>query len=745
MPDKIKIVEIEIENYRQFNDKQIIKFPGRDEGFSVIIGENGAGKSNILNAINWCFYKKEPHQKKNAGKYIVNQQYMEDLKIGKTGKVSVKIKLQIDDTEFHISRILTITKNKFEYETRVDGKVLEIDIIDGYVLPAGTSVQSSNTTFAIMKKEKNQSTFYEVEGKAENKMNDILPEILAPYFLLDGEYLEKFWEDLARVKIGVEQISQLNLIVNASEHLSEFKTSIPKIGSSVIDSLTTEINTLEYWMKSCDANGDLKMSREMRYNYDPSVHTNENYHLCGHLRIEELEQDVIRMKSKLTEIARSFADSNIQIVEELGKKQELLERELDDNEPKLNTAKKIYIDTQIHNGPILFLLQTFQNLDNKVEKLRTKGELPYEAKMLFTTERLEMNKCICHTDLTSKLDSDNNETNAFRKNVENVKNQMVKDQGLDYALVMRDHFKNLILNDPDEFTKNNIEQIEKNYIDVTKNVKKISGKLKAVRIQLQTLNEGSEIEKLTENHKHVLNSRDEAFAMIGELQNQVRKKGESLTLKRIERTKELKKDERTKKIAFEQNVWLKLSKIMDDTLSSIKGDIREEVQRKTFAIFNETSFKEKQYDRFIINENYSADLIDSQYVPSLGSLSAGEGLFLALSFISALKEITGYRFPLVIDTPLGRVSALPRYLLSQALPKYLPNEQILFLATGTEFVEALVDWDKDDPNGYGIPEKSFAQLLEEQIKLNYHSIRHSVDKKTATIQDYIPLWERKNG
>ena len=160
--------------------------------------------------------------------------------------------------------------------------------------------------------------------------------------------------------------------------------------------------------------------------------------------------------------------------------------------------------------------------------------------------------------------------------------------------------------------------------------------------------------------------------------------------------------------------------------------------------FSETMYKEKEFDRFIIDEKYSAELYDTQFLPSLGSLSAGEKLFLALSFISALKEITGYKFPLIIDTPLGRVSARPRFLLSQALPKFLPGEQLLFLATGTEFIDPLVDWD-DDPNQEGFPEISFAQLLEKNITMNYHSIRHSIDSKTATIQKFTPSWEKNNG
>ena len=333
MAKSIKIIEIEIENYRQYHGKQLVKFPDRSEGFSVIIGDNGAGKSNILNAINWCFYQTEPHQKKNKGKYIINQQYIEDLENGKTGTMSVKVKIKIDDTEYHISRILTITKNEFQYETRLDGKALEIENVDGYLLPRGTDVQQSQSTFEIMKKDKHESNFFPIEGRAPTKMNEILPEILSPYFLLDGEYLENFWDDLSRVKIGVEQISQLNLLAISSEHLSEFKTSIPKIGSRNIDSLTTEINTLEYWEHSCDIDGNEAWSKEMRYNYDPEVHKNENYHLSGTRRIKELEEDIKRMKSRLTEISQAFARSNIQIVTELNSKESKLKDRFEDGEP----------------------------------------------------------------------------------------------------------------------------------------------------------------------------------------------------------------------------------------------------------------------------------------------------------------------------------------------------------------------------------------------------------------------------
>ncbi len=743
MAKSIRIIEIEIENYRQYHDKQMVKFPDRSDGFSVIIGDNGAGKSNILNAINWCFYQTEPHQKKNVGKYIINQQYMENLDNGKTGTMSVKVKIKVDDTEYHISRILTITKNEFQYETRVDGKSLEIESVDGYLLPVGTDVQKSQSSFEIMKKDKHESNFFPIEGRADTKMNEILPEVLSPYFLLDGEYLEKFWDDLSRVKIGVEQISQLNLLALASEHLSDFKTSIPKIGSRNIDSLTTEINTLEYWELSCDENGDITRSKEMRYNYDPAVHKNENYHISGTPRIKELDQDIARMKTRLTEISHAFANSNIQIVEELNSQEQELKKQFEEGEPKLKDYKKRFIDSQIHNGPILFLRRTFQTTVDKVDALRIKGDLPYDAKMIFTQDLLELNKCICHSDLTSKLDAKNKETNQFRKNVEDVRDQMENDRGLDYALDMANYFKNLILNDTEQFSSDNFEKMEDGYGKIKKKIKTISDELGEVRRKLQNVGV-ADVDELTKDHKYVLNTMTDSLKMIDAIKRKIATNHQKIGELRIKQNKLMKQDVRAKKIAFEQNIWLRISDIMDNALSSVKEEIRLQVQEKTFQIFIESMYKKKTWDRFTIDENYSAELYDADYMATLGSLSAGEKLFLALSFISALKDITGYKFPLVIDTPLGRVSARPRYLLSQALPKFLPDEQVLFLATDTEFISPLTDWDKDDPNGEGLPEISFAQLLEKSIKMNYWSIRHAIDSETATIQNYIPSWEKNN-
>ena len=52
---------IDIENYRQYKSLHIT-FPEKSgNDLHVIVASNGVGKTNLLNAINWCLYGDEPH------------------------------------------------------------------------------------------------------------------------------------------------------------------------------------------------------------------------------------------------------------------------------------------------------------------------------------------------------------------------------------------------------------------------------------------------------------------------------------------------------------------------------------------------------------------------------------------------------------------------------------------------------------------------------------------------------------
>jgi len=52
----MRIDRLVLKNYRQFRNIELPFNKNSYNDLHVIVGRNGTGKTNILNAINWCLY-----------------------------------------------------------------------------------------------------------------------------------------------------------------------------------------------------------------------------------------------------------------------------------------------------------------------------------------------------------------------------------------------------------------------------------------------------------------------------------------------------------------------------------------------------------------------------------------------------------------------------------------------------------------------------------------------------------------
>ena len=170
---------------------------------------------------------------------------------------------------------------------------------------------------------------------------------------------------------------------------------------------------------------------------------------------------------------------------------------------------------------------------------------------------------------------------------------------------------------------------------------------------------------------------------------------------------------------------------MSDALAKIKEKvsqtIRAEVSNKTLDIFNSLSWKEN-YKRLIINDKYRIRMMDKDGIDIVTGMAAGERLFLALSFILALKITTQYKFPLVIDSPLGRTGGNLRMLFGEKMPELLSGSQLILLATNTEYGNA-----KIEPEDGRTPKYTLKELFEKKVKTKEYHIRFDKKTKTSTI------------
>ena len=192
---------------------------------------------------------------------------------------------------------------------------------------------------------------------------------------------------------------------------------------------------------------------------------------------------------------------------------------------------------------------------------------------------------------------------------------------------------------------------------------------------------------------------------------------------KIQLDKTISKNEAAKKISHEMKIWDKMLNHLNNVYDELKEEIRIGVQDKTWEIFTELLDNSAEFVKFRISPDYTVVLLDQYNGNKIIDISAGQSLILTLAFVAALREPTGYRFPLVIDSPLGKIDGSIRYNIGSKLPDYLPEEQITFLATDTEYT-ARIPLDSDEPEREVIP---FGKLLERKIPVKHFRIKKGSD------------------
>lgn len=207
---------IKLENFRQFRDESIDFAEGENgKNVTIILGENGTGKTTFAQAFFWCMYGETEF----SDKVILNKVVAAEMTPSDEKEVRVILALHHGEVDYKLIR-------KQAYHKDHSG-----------------NVKGDNTIFDIEMKDSGGNTSYVKKSLCEVEVKKILPEELSRYFFFDGERIEKMSKDISTGKKAtdfaeaVKGLLGLNAMISALNHFN------PRKKYSVIGSYESSFNT----------------------------------------------------------------------------------------------------------------------------------------------------------------------------------------------------------------------------------------------------------------------------------------------------------------------------------------------------------------------------------------------------------------------------------------------------------------------------------------------------------------------
>lgn len=602
------IESIEIENYRQYKGPINLKFSlDKDRNFTIVKGTNGAGKTNLLNAITWCLYEEELHKTGNddAKGPIYNLITKNQLNPGED--FDVKVKLNMIDSY----GIKTSFKRSINFKCENNGKL---------------------SRFPYSKFEVKNDLNRDTLGTPELFIEKNMPHDIEGYFFFDGEKLEDYFDENSdkTIKNSVYQLSQLHLLDSALSNLNkvknEYTNEIKKIDKQLGSNLSDRNNIEAKLMKL-----KIKIS-----NCDESI--------------ENIESELIIFRDKLKKIDNKDKDI-------LGSQKKQLIKHKKTLIQNIVNEKESFNKLIINRFPFILGYSSIEYAFEKLNEVKIEdiSEDLYSEELL--KQILDNNKCICGCDLLENKEA-LNKINDLLNNFNNDYNisREVKDTLRDLNVLKID-----LESVPSEikYFKYKINDYESNLIEVQENIE-------VNQYNLDGINVG-EINKLNKEIKKLENKKD---YLIGD-KTRLNIEYEQLKVK-LSQIIDKEKGRKLNgiKLSKYQSYYDYCSNAIEqiETLkSNVLENIRSKVEKHTSSQFKRLMWKDN-FEGVLINKNYDVKLIDvtgNMFSPSI--LSAGEKLVLALSFVAALNNISGFDLPFIIDTPMGRLGSEMKINISKKI------------------------------------------------------------------------------
>lgn len=630
----MRITRIKMHNYRQYKDINFDFSNQEKHDLHVIIAKNGVGKTNFLNAITWCLYDKEFHLGiKSKALPMLNNLANNDLLVNDETKIEVEITIKNSTRKLVINRSILVRK--------VMPKEKDDDLF---------YYNSDVQVFLYDDISKVPKTYKGAE--ASEMINKHFPEGIRDHFFFDNEQLSKFFQETHNdnVRQAIHQISQIEYLQEINRKMNEVLNGIRKEASSKAPELEKLHKSL---MDSNNA-------------YETAKTTFEDY-----------EKQFKQAKEDLNDVQRQLQDTPN--IKELYDKLDKLNK---DREEALDRKKAYLGDLNTFLKEYTIKMNLYKNakqLLRMIDDQRRKGEIPIDISRTVLENSLKNNKCfLCSADLNDELIAHIKQEIKKRTLLSNVKGG--------FLLGIESELRRVIYDV--QHYKENKKKVWKNYEEEDQTIETIDSEIDEIK---KTLNKRADTNILKELYEQEEDLRDIVEGLRDNKIPTSRLNRNTLFDKAKEAKSKydsaLEKNEKGKKLNQLVLVGEKLTAFSEKVKNSLVDEIRNDIKNITMNVFNDFVWKQKTYSSVEIDSNYSVDLIHKNGYSCIGSCSAAERSLLALSFTIAVHKSSNSNAPLVIDSPVGRISDVNRENFAKSLREVSLEKQLIMIFTPSEYSE----------------------------------------------------------
>ena len=256
---------LSIKDFRQFKGNQQISFAtDSNQNVTMIMGDNGTGKTTLAQVFTWCLYGETSFEDK--------------ILLCKSTSGAM-----FPNTEENVRAELTLEHNGIEYTVISDQKYKK----DG----SGTIRPSGQRTFTIAFKKPDGTRDYVKLLDTEIRMKEILPRELSKYFFFDGERIESMSKEIKRGRSqefagAVQSLLGLSAYTSALSHLKSRGNN----------------NVLRVYEQSYDARSDSKIAE---YSRQISVLSEKIDKIDA--RLAEIDTEKETAQDKITDLTERIA------------------------------------------------------------------------------------------------------------------------------------------------------------------------------------------------------------------------------------------------------------------------------------------------------------------------------------------------------------------------------------------------------------------------------------------------------